>query len=339
MADDKTYDIENKEIFAVGIWNGVTITEKDLEEIEKNYYALKEQLHPPLKLGHRENLNKKNKDGEPALGWISNVKKVGQKLKASFTKLPEIVYRAIKKGGYRTVSSELFKNYTNNGKSYGKVLAGVALVGADLPAVTTLEDLADYYTENDIDIIEYTIDEGNIMEIAELQKIHDEELALAKASKEQATANLQRLEAENKRLSDRLALQEYTQKADTFKTFCEDNVKAGKLTPASRDKLVNIIDKKEFTDGNTEILFTVDDVKEIIENSAVILKPGEMGQGTGNKPNAQYTDAGAEVAKLTKEYMNEFKVDYDIALNAILTNNTELANDYINDVTVDEETE
>lgn len=336
---EKTYDLKDKEIFAVGIWNGVTITEKDLEEIEKNYYILKDQLKPPLKLGHRINLNQKTKDGEPALGWVTSVKKVGQKLIASFRKLPEIVYKAIQKGGYRTVSSEVFKNYTNNGKSYGKVLAGVALVGADLPAVTTLQDLTNYYTENNIDIIEYTIEKENTMEIAELQKQHDEELSLAKAAKEQAIDAFQKIEAENKKLSDKLALQEYVQKVDTFKAFCECNVKDGKLTPAARDKLFNILDKKEFTAESSEIYFTTDDVKEIIGTAPQLLPSGENGTGTGNQPTAQYTDAGAEVARLTKEHMDEFKVDYDTALNTVLTNNIELADDYINEVTVDKEAE
>jgi len=321
---EKTYEIKDKEIFAVGTWNGYTVTEKDLSEIEHNFYILKD-LHPPLKLGHRDNLNSRNKDGEPALGWISSIKRVGKKLIASFSKVPEIVYNAIQKGGYRTVSSEIFKNYTNSGKSYGKVLAGVALVGADLPAVTTLQDLANYYTDNNIDIIEYTMNEENVMEIADLQKRHDEELALARAAQNQAAINVLKLEAECKRLKDTLVMQEYTQKVDTFKAFCEENVKNRKLTPVSRDKLLNILNKREFTDGTSSIYFTIDDVKEIIENSAQILPVGEQGKGSGNKLKPQYTDASAEVTRLTKEYMDEFKVDYDKALNAVLTNNTELA--------------
>lgn len=334
MPNEKTYDIIDKEIFAAGTWNGVPITDGDLTEIEKNFYILKDQLKPPLKLGHRDNLNQQKKDGEPAIGWITSIKKVGSKLVASFKKVPEIVYKAINNGGYRTVSSEIFKNYTTNGKSYGKVLGGVALVGADLPAVTTLQDLANYYTENDMDLIHYAMENEDIMEIADLQKKHDEELQLARAAKTQADTAVLKLEAENKRLLERISMQEYTQKADTFKAFCEDNVKAGKMTPVSRDKLLNILNKKEFTEGTSEIYFTIDDLKEIIENSAQILPEGEQGEGSGNRPKPSYTDPGAEVAKLVKAHMDEFKVDYDNALNAVITNNPELADDYINDVTI-----
>lgn len=334
---NKTYNIDDKEIFAIGRWNNVTVTERDLEEIEKNFYILKDQLKPPLKLGHRDNLNAKAKDGEPAIGWVSELKKAGGKLLASFKNVPEIVYKAITGGGYRTVSSEIFKNYTNNGKSYGKVLAGVALVGADLPAVTTLQDLSNYYTDQSIDIIEFTTEEGNIMEIADLQKRHDEELSLARAAQTQADIAVKKLEAENKRLSNMLALQEFTKKLDTFKVFCEEKVKEGKLAPVSRDKMLNLINKKEYTDGNSEIYFSLDDIKEIIENSISALSAGEMGEGSGNGSKMTYTDAGAEVERLTKEYATKNNVDYATALNAVLTSNTQLADEYINDVKIGEE--
>jgi hypothetical protein len=132
-------DLIGREIFAVGKWNGMEFTEKDLDEIVENFDRLNEIHKIPLKFGH--NKEQPITDGQPALGWVSRVFRKGQKLYADFTDLPNAVFNAIKKKLYRTVSVELLFDVDHDGKRYGQILDAVALLGADHPAVNTLADL------------------------------------------------------------------------------------------------------------------------------------------------------------------------------------------------------
>lgn len=132
-------DLVGREIFAVGKWNGMEFTEKDLDEIVENFDRLSEIHKIPLKFGH--NKEQPVTDGQPALGWVSRVFRKGQKLYADFTDMPNAVFNAIKNKLYRTVSVELLFDVDHDGKRYGQILDAVALLGADHPAVNTLADL------------------------------------------------------------------------------------------------------------------------------------------------------------------------------------------------------
>ncbi|BCV05252.1 MAG: hypothetical protein CM15mV101_410 [uncultured marine virus] len=57
-------------------------------------------FEPPIKLGHNEK-QPELQDGQPALGYISKIYKVGSKLVADFKELPQKVYDAIKRGNYK----------------------------------------------------------------------------------------------------------------------------------------------------------------------------------------------------------------------------------------------
>ena len=64
--------IENVELFDIGVWNGKAFLEKDLKEMEEAYKAFTGVLRVPLKLGHND--EQKITDGQPAIGWLSNVR-------------------------------------------------------------------------------------------------------------------------------------------------------------------------------------------------------------------------------------------------------------------------
>ena len=131
------HELKNREIFAVGEWNGMEFTDEDLDDIVANFNKLAETHKVPLKFGHDADHN----DGQPAIGWITSVMKQGQKLYADFSHMPRTVFDAIKNKLYRTVSIELLFNVDNDGKKFNHVLDAVALLGADHPAVNSLADL------------------------------------------------------------------------------------------------------------------------------------------------------------------------------------------------------
>lgn len=139
------------EIFSVGTWNGDDFTEADLHEMVENFYALQGELKPPLKFGHDDGQGLLGQsDGDPALGWVEGLRVAGDKLIATFGGVPDIVLAAIRARRYRRVSAEIYFNVKRKGEELGKVLKAVALLGADLPAVTNLADLAAYLTEQSL---------------------------------------------------------------------------------------------------------------------------------------------------------------------------------------------
>jgi hypothetical protein len=155
----ETVDIEDVEILAPGTWHsstGVTTFEdKDLDEIVASFEEIKGNkevnYEPPVKLGHSASQKLLQEDGYPAAGWVSSLKKVGNKLLASFVGVPKKIAELIEAGAYKKVSSEIYTAYEIGGKKYGKALKAVSLLGADIPAVKTLNDIvAQYSDENGI---------------------------------------------------------------------------------------------------------------------------------------------------------------------------------------------
>lgn len=131
--------LSDVEIFAAGTWNGDKYTEKDLDEMVRNFDEVGFEV--PLKLGHEEN------SGDPAYGWVESVRRVGSKLIANFRDLPDKIYKAIKDRRYDTVSSEIFWNIRRDGKKFRRALKAVALLGAEIPAVSGLRPLRESLME------------------------------------------------------------------------------------------------------------------------------------------------------------------------------------------------
>jgi len=88
------------------------------------------------------------KDGQPALGWLSAVRRERDRLVGDFTDVPIELQAAINAGLYKQVSVELYPEFAKTeaeknlgtGRT-GPVLAAVAFLGADLPRVKGLADL------------------------------------------------------------------------------------------------------------------------------------------------------------------------------------------------------
>ena len=86
----ETMDISGIEIFSnENMPNGHEYTEKDLEEIVNGFHTTKNELKPYLKFGHDNKQKLAQDSGMPALGWVENLRKVGNKLVADFVKIPK----------------------------------------------------------------------------------------------------------------------------------------------------------------------------------------------------------------------------------------------------------
>lgn len=142
-----TLSLDGVEIFAAGKWNGDEYSLDDLDSMVFAFDALGEHLKPPIKLGHNDEQRLLVADGLPSAGWISRLYRRGEKLLADIVEIPKKVADLIKAGAYRKRSAEIWWDYEDpaTGETFPRVLCGLALLGADLPAVNTLDDILALY--------------------------------------------------------------------------------------------------------------------------------------------------------------------------------------------------
>ena len=141
------------EIFSVGEWNDDTYTHKDLDEMVDAFEALKDKWKPTLKLGHKKQLTE-----QPALGYVDTLKRVGDKLIGYIVNIPKVVKQAIEGGLYKKRSAEIYWDYKEGDKIWKRCLKAVALLGASIPAVSTLKDIEKFFDGGEGEVREYEID-------------------------------------------------------------------------------------------------------------------------------------------------------------------------------------
>jgi cation transport regulator ChaB len=146
-AYSQTYELKDVEVFGTGEWNKHKITDEDLDNIVNGTNEIIDKLKPKVKLGHDDKQELLQKSGLPAGGWITKLKKVGNKILVDIKEVPKVLYDLIKNGAYKRISSEILYDYTepSTKKKYEKVLSAIAFLGADLPAITNLKDIAALY--------------------------------------------------------------------------------------------------------------------------------------------------------------------------------------------------
>jgi hypothetical protein len=115
----------------VGTWPAqtgvVTITPATIDALVSSFDALNLSRKVPLKLGHND--KQPVTDGQPALGWVSRVWRDGTKLMADFVDVPEVIFEAIRKKLYKTVSIEAARDVQAGTRRLPWVLEAVALLG------------------------------------------------------------------------------------------------------------------------------------------------------------------------------------------------------------------
>ncbi|HDR3524348.1 phage protease [Bacillus cereus group sp. MYBK12-2] len=127
--------IKNVEIFKIGVYRGQPYTEDDLQQMVDNFQALKGTLFDPVfKKDHSESV-------EDQIGWIIDVRRDGELLKADIHLTEWQPYEKIRNGTWKYLSSEIYppelaqEEFGIN----GYVLRGVAIVS--VPKVKGLKGL------------------------------------------------------------------------------------------------------------------------------------------------------------------------------------------------------
>jgi hypothetical protein len=150
-------NVPNVELAAVGTWHAstgwTTFTPEDLT----NAVAALEcpgVRNPVIKLGHDEEDSTSGVrwDGEPAVGWIGNMRMDGPKLIGDYMGMPEWLAGADDTGmavlatAYPDRSIEIYRPFVCQvGHTHPAVIGAVALLGAYPPGVGVLKSMQDVY--------------------------------------------------------------------------------------------------------------------------------------------------------------------------------------------------
>ncbi|MDO9555544.1 MAG: hypothetical protein Q7J40_03050, partial [Atribacterota bacterium] len=215
-----------------------------------------------------------------------------------------VLYQLIKNGAYKRISSEILYDYTepSTKKKYAKVLSAIAFLGADLPAVTNLKDIAALYDadENANLIIyekegekktiqkvektrkEYIMPNGikitevegkKFVAVEDFEKLEKEKEAADK-EKETAKGFKEKFEAEEKKSKEseeKLNKISKEKREAEIKTFVDDHCseKDMRFLPKQKEVLMALV---ESTSDEKKIKFTVDNKETELSQRELLVK-------------------------------------------------------------------
>ena len=347
--ESNTIDVE---VFAVGQWNGMDFTKEDLNLIANAFNNLKDYHDVPVKFGHND--EQPLTDGQPALGWVADIWVSGKTLLAKLVDVPDIVHKALKKKLYKKISIELDMGVEHKDSYYPWVLSGVALLGADIPAVNVLADLQAYMGRDDNALsfkkrvfFNYTKDAGE-------NKKHrrdsmDEEVIALKEEVATFKLKVTALESENAKLvteNHDLKKQDIERRAeykvwqdsektrqtkearDLLKAQLDQAVKENKIAPFTREDLLRDYDEANDEDKNV-VVVTVNKLMKTIDSNPAYFGAQQAREKDNQQREEEELDASAIVTKRTHEYMAKHgEKKFTIAKQAVLKADKVLAERY-----------
>lgn len=323
------------EIFAVGRWNGMEFTLADLQKIAATFAALGDNHKVPLKFGH--NNEQPMTDGQPALGWVSDVWVENNKLMAKFSDVPDIVQAAFDKKLYRNVSIELDFDVQYKDTHYPMVLSGVALLGADLPAVNTLKELTHYVGQNAGFSVGYRAmysaiagnnqgdNEMDIKELSDkLDKVIDANTKLATENAEMKS-KVAAFEASAKASTDAASAAKITAKRKEVTDVLEAAVKSGAILPAQREQFSTLL---KLNDDAAVEGIELDAVKALVNTGKKAFSKEQGTSGNNKEQSAKSPDA--QIADAIQEILAKGEAaDFSTAQQMVFRRDPELARAYV----------
>lgn len=282
--------IKNVEIFSVGTWRGsktVEATPALLDQIVSNFNTVNKTpgYGVSIKLGHNSRI------GEPAYGWMTDLQRVDNTLVADFADVPPEIVDAVSKRRYNSVSVELWPLVNFDGKQVENVLGGVALLGAEWPAVKGLKPLsaslfaADWSDEKvvlsekeqETELSNFTEEQHATLLTAAVTKAKDE--TKVEFTAKLAAAETAKTAAEKRATDAEAALAELADKADkdAIAAIITAAEAKGQIVPANKGKVLAFAESvRTATTGEARksLLATF---KEFVEAMPAKVKFGENG--------------------------------------------------------------
>lgn len=348
----QTYELKDVEVFGSGKWNGHEISDADIQDIVNNTNEIIDKLKPMVKLGHDDKQKLLQSTGLPAGGWITKLKKVGDKILVNIKGVPKVLYELIKNGAYKRISSEILNDYTepSTKKRYNKVLSAIAFLGGDLPAITNLKDIAALFDSNEkANIIIYEKVEDNkkdnkkrkeiyimpngikITELEGKKFVAVEDFEKVTKEAEESKDYKVKFEAEEKKAKeaeDKLSKISKEKRETEIKTFIDAHCseKDMRFLPKQKEVLMALV---ESASDEKKIKFTVDNKETEFSQRELLVKFIELQPNFSDSIFAELSKGEEEKEegkdKLTPEekkvqkYINEHKgVSYREAVLATL---------------------
>jgi len=309
------FELRDVPIFDTGKWNGDKYEERDLDEMVESFHEIGSKIKPYVKLGHDSGQKLLQKDGFPAAAWITGIRRKGKQLFADFSNMPKKIYELVARKAYGRVSSEIYWNLKEGGKTYRRVLKGVALLGADTPALTSLDDFINLYTETEMQF-ENLKSYDNMETDMEKEHIEQIENELKKYKIEN-----EKLEKENQELKSYSERVEYEKKHAEADAYIEKAIEEGRITPAQKDYFLAIaMDSSVKSYSKDNKIFSGDGfyyVKGIIGNMATV-QMGEQAHVKEQEKKSYSKNNSDDLDKKIKEYAEKHSVNYAVAYEAVV---------------------
>ena len=349
----------NQELFSTGKWNGDKYTEGDLDAMVSAFHSL--PIKVPVKLGHTEAQKWfGQEDGAPALGWVENVKRIGKKLVGDLVGVPDAIAQLIANRNYRTKSAEIFWNLVDpEGQKWPRALKAVSLLGADLPAVTNLNDLATVLMSNSTYTAtayewttttdgstsitydpEWKVYQWDNMEEEDMNKEQEKvytdkieflegKITTLEAQKKDADTRATESEARAVKVEAELRNRDEKHAVEQFDVKVEGFIKDGKVLPAEKEGLIRMfvaLGEGKKTYGDKEFDPRVELVKSLEERKKKVDFDHRAGGGEDGT-----THPAIEVDKRARKFARDLNIDYAVAVQKVRDEDPELWKDYMKD--------
>ena len=143
----KHNDVLEMEVFRTGDYGPKgTYSDDDLDAIAADYRA--DLLEAPLTFDHAQT--------GPAFGWVSALRREGDRLVAVLKGVPAAVKDLLRAGAYKRRSVELFRTLPHTGRPY---LRAVSLLGAATPEVKGLREVC-FASQEDACALEFSSEDA-----------------------------------------------------------------------------------------------------------------------------------------------------------------------------------
>jgi hypothetical protein len=314
----ETVDLHDTTIFSTGTWEGKgsekggdIITEDYLDSIVDTFQKVGAKVKPRMILTH-DGKKSEGITGSAAIGWLKNLRRDGNKLKADIMSVPKKISQLIDVKAFGRFSPGIWNKMNVDGQTFKNVIDHVALLGANLPANMDMDGFIDLY-ENKIDddiiiyqnrVEENTMDENMVKDLEAKLKTFESKL-------NEYESSIDDLQKENEALKAEKADIEYKAKEEKMKTFLDGQIKDKKISPAQAEgyfKLAmgeNAEDKGEVKEFSSRF----DIVKDIIDSKADFKMFGQ--------------DSSAENDQVAADERPEDEILYDKAVEYMKSNNIE----------------
>ncbi len=347
-------ELKGVEIMRTGTFNPggaaagreITIGIAELDQMVASFEALVPigGFTPVLKLGHAEAQKFMGQSsGAPNLGIVGKIFREGEKVLANFLNVPDAVVDLIRQKRFSNVSVEVVPNLKFDGKEFSQVLTAVALLGAELPAVKGLAELASVlFTEVEVkpiqadNIVSY---EQEKQMVTYTQEQHDAllEAAVSKAvdaAKVAYAETAERLTAERDEAVEavktvKTSFAEFTDKVASAEaeTMVDSAIKDGKLLPKQKEAAMafmsNLSGTVTFGDEDKSMRVMFSDFLGAMPSK---IDTSEKGAGsTDDQDGIDYANAGLKVDELARKAMTENdKLSYSDARTRVLEGDPDL---------------